>query len=141
MLDRAMVINMRAQTAGALLLLCALVPLWIGCHKPSPLPWPPSPAPKKLGHGGACARDDDCDSDFCDRGSCVDWIDSKTVYRQPCGNAPTPPPVIIPPGNPRPPEYPMPDMSGINAWDCGGYLCIDDRCRSCASNADCAAHG
>lgn len=64
--------------------------------------------------GGACARDADCRSGFCDLGRCAELI-GPLHYGFEC----SPEPPGAPPGR------------------CGPYLCLDGRCRSCQSDAQC----
>jgi hypothetical protein len=63
---------------------------------------------------GACLNDSECHAGaFCDRDACV----------------------------PRAASYFTPASFGkacTNDSECGGYLCVDDRCRSCAGDDECA---
>jgi hypothetical protein len=79
----------------------------------------------------ACVWDDECTApDFCDRGVCA--TPGKALYgRDECEPDPPPPPK-------RPP--PPPGMrwgAPSDASDCGSYRCIDGRCRSCKTDAEC----
>ena len=68
--------------------------------------------------GAACATDAQCASHFCDAGRCA-------LPRGDYGRACT--------GAPR-------DADGLRDGKlnvCGAYVCIDARCRSCASDAQC----
>jgi hypothetical protein len=84
-------------------------------------------------HGVPCTKDEDCESGFCDRVVCAEIV-KKGNYAVPC----EPPTPVL-----QPPE-PHPDMPATwyrSYWPektCGGYLCIDNRCRSCRSDAECA---
>jgi hypothetical protein len=147
---------MRTEAAGALLLLGGFVSLWAGCNrKPAPPPCPPPfltnekrrPIDRHCvrqtdcppGEGecvagecamtGACVRDADCRSGFCDRGLCVPLHGPVGPYGAEC--EPLPPPE----------ERPKPPPGWMMKWGpidiCGSYRCIDRRCRSCQSDAEC----
>jgi hypothetical protein len=149
--------NMRAGIAGALLLLSGLVALSVGCSRKPPTP-PPCPPPfltnekrqedvydctyqgecakyggecvdNRCTKSGICTRDADCRSGFCDRGLCLRLFGPVGGYGAQC--EPLPPPEERPK---RPPGW-------IMKWgpedECGNYLCIDRRCRSCQSDAEC----
>jgi hypothetical protein len=147
---------MRAQVAAALLLLSGFVSLWAGCsRKPTPPPCPPpfltnekrrkdvrpcvreSDCPSADGEcvagkcslSGACVRDADCRSGFCDRGLCVPLSGPWGPYGAEC--KPLPPPEERP--NPLPSVM---DRLGPSE-NCGNYPCIDRRCRSCKEDAEC----
>ena len=62
--------------------------------------------------GEACDRDTDCRSVFCDYGTCAD--PGPLRYGLAC--------------TPQPPRGPS---------QCGSYICVDGRCRSCQSDAEC----
>ena len=76
-----------------------------------------------------CKTDHDCAPDFCDRGVCA--TPGKALYgRDKC--EPDPPPPTYPP--------PPPGMkwgAPSDASDCGSYICIDRRCRSCKYDVEC----
>lgn len=75
--------------------------------------------------GGACAKDADCDSEFCDLGICADRHKMKIwSYGIHCELGP-----------PHAPENL--DVRTKATDPCGGLLCIDHRCRSCTSDAEC----
>lgn len=61
-----------------------------------------------------CVRDADCSSGFCDRGSCA-YVDGAECHSSTENRA----------------QGDQPCMDG--------YLCVDHRCRSCTSNAECKA--
>jgi hypothetical protein len=84
-----------------------------------------APGEKRLPRGLACARDCDCISSFCDHGICADSpIPGAGNYgRGPC--------------KPGTPPGLAPGMSTILPEFCGGYVCVDQRCRSCQSDAEC----
>jgi hypothetical protein len=87
----------------------------------------------KLPHGTACVRDRACRSGFCDAGICV-HLYGKGNYGRDC--EPLPPVVAPEPGA----DGPMPaEIIGraLREDGCGGYLCIDRRCRSCAQDSEC----
>jgi hypothetical protein len=122
----------------------------VGAHfRPGPVCWPmganpyehdnvqsnieicvhdPADAPgvKRLDAGKACLRDCDCMSAFCDRGACADSADlGAWNYGQ--GQC-----------QPGPPHAPADNILTWPAWDmCGGYICVEGRCRSCQSDAEC----
>ena len=75
-----------------------------------------------------CDTDGDCWPDFCDRGICA--APGKGNYGREC--KPTPPPG---PDPPLPPGF-VPGLPSAVSM-CGAYHCLDGRCRSCQSNADC----
>jgi hypothetical protein len=82
-----------------------------------------APAEPRLAAGLGCARDCDCWSSFCDRGVCAD---SSASVDSPAGN------------------YGRGPCKGGSHFEmaihpdfCGGYVCIEQRCRSCQSDADC----
>jgi hypothetical protein len=77
----------------------------------------PVPASMQAGDGGPCVDDNYCISRFCDRGSCAEPVESWS-YGSRCD--------------------PNTTEEGI-VHDCGVYFCIDGRCRSCQSGAECKA--
>lgn len=80
----------------------------------------------------ACVRDDECAPDFCDRGVCA--TPGKALYgRDECEPDPPPSPPLPPP----PPGMKWGPKAGFPESECGAYLCIDGRCRSCKYNAEC----
>jgi hypothetical protein len=114
MLSRIMVI---------LCLVGSLVLVWVGC---SGDPTCVKGAANVEGHrltqvGEACGHDVDCQSGFCDRGQCKD-VD---MYH---GNRCAPP---------------APDAGAVEKLPeflCHGYLCLEGRCRSCQSDAECQSY-
>lgn len=93
----------------------------------------PPPEPQVEIAPNPCADDSECAPGFCDRGICA--ARGKANYGREC-NYP-----LFP--EPRPP--PPPQKPGHIWWDwgppqiCHGYRCIDKRCRSCISDAECGA--
>lgn len=74
-------------------------------------------------HMGQCAMDADCASSFCDRDTCTEPGQPDT-YGRSCG----PVPLNVDTGEPD--------------WSldvCGGYQCIEGRCRSCFDDQECVA--
>jgi hypothetical protein len=111
---------MRAQTTAILCLGSWFVLLWAGCCRgQGGLPC------ASVKFGGACGRDADCRSGLCDRGICADERDFGVWnYGLQCepGYAP----------------HPLEDRRfPVNMDPCGGYVCVDRRCRSCQSDAEC----
>jgi len=79
--------------------------------------------------GSACEKDTQCESLFCDRGQCASIGDlARQNYGEACIQGPPRAPpedlLVAPPGG-----------------RCEGYLCVDGRCRSCQSDAECQAAG
>jgi len=73
----------------------------------------------------ACKSDVDCPGAFCDRGSCAQIAaDGRENY----GIACDPPPIS--------PETGRPDLRSNR---CGAFLCLEHRCRSCATDDECRA--
>jgi hypothetical protein len=88
---------------------------------------------KPVGPVEACVKDEDCRSGFCDRGTCGDRVGLRGYGLQ-C--KPDPPYQPKPPPPPPPPgEFYGAGQAGIPA--CMGYLCLEGRCRSCDSDAEC----
>jgi hypothetical protein len=90
--------------------------LWASCAG--------APAGKRDPYRLVCVKDRDCQAGFCDRGTCVELTGGKTSYGWACNSSPLA-------GSP---DAGQPDSQ------CGGYLCVGGQCRSCTSNADCAAY-
>jgi hypothetical protein len=101
---------------------------WIGNHICANV-GPNIPAQQRAAAGKACVRDCDCRSGFCDRGTCADSKDIGAWYYGKGWCYPGPPhaPIDVEVG------------SQANNDDCEGYLCVDHRCRSCVSDAECQA--
>jgi hypothetical protein len=78
---------------------------------------------------GACVKDDECKSLFCDRGHCAGIGQlSFAKYGDRCmPSRPFPPPLDLRATGPK--------------FPCQGYLCTDNRCRSCESNEECQKGG
>lgn len=109
-------------------------------HGPGPSPldraialdWPPRPWSKNV-PDRACKNDGECGDGFCDRGQCASIWTWTQIYGQRCdaihlfhsGSCPA---------SASSPTEPKCDQMPLCA---GGYLCIDGRCRSCVSNAEC----
>ena len=89
---------------------------------------PPSPPPIAVGEGAACPKDrESCESDLCDRGTCAeDKASWAWGYGDPCYSGP-----------PHALEDPRAAANGANR--CGGYVCVNGRCSSCLSDAECQA--
>jgi hypothetical protein len=136
---RAGMIRFLSSAFGAIL-------LWVGCGaeppppqvcpKPVAVDLPDVPEDKRVSAGEACVQDSDCRSGFCDRGRCGDvyW---RGNYGRECVPGPSPPT----------------DKDEISAYDykvhvtpfgrnlCTGFLCLEGRCRSCESDAECQWKG
>ena len=101
----------------------------------SPAPEEASTEPAESAEKRACDTDGDCFPDFCDRGVCAEV--GKGKYGWEC-TLPLPP-------QPKRPEPPLPPnvkrapKAGFPESACGAYLCVDKRCRSCQSNAECGS--
>ena len=112
---------MLARMVGILSLGSWVVLLWAGCcREQNGAPCMPVKA------GGGCFRDADCESAFCDRGTCAEPGLTVWNYGGACepGHAP----------------HPLEDRRfPANGDVCAGYICIDRRCRSCLSDAECQA--
>jgi hypothetical protein len=76
-----------------------------------------------LENGSACRADDHCQSGLCDRGVCT-FIGGKRNqgHGEPCEQGP---PVAKQSKDGRPHDQ------------CGAYICLDGRCRSCTSDSEC----
>jgi len=92
---------------------------------------PDLPEEQRLTFGAACFQDSDCRSGLCDRGTCGDLY-VKGNYGRECVPGPSPPP-----DKPKMGRHPPPLGENL----CTGYLCIDGRCRSCTSDAECQWEG
>jgi hypothetical protein len=62
----------------------------------------------------ACGNDGECGDGFCDRGRCAPIWTWDQLYGQRCG-------------------------AFYKGRPCGAYLCLEGRCRSCVSHAECVA--
>jgi hypothetical protein len=80
------------------------------------------PAVELKQRNAACTDDKQCWSSFCDRGRCK-WSNPSTSYGELCTKGPPKPPT----------RHPEAHAKGT----CEGYLCVDGRCRSCLSDAEC----
>jgi hypothetical protein len=80
------------------------------------------------GVGSACSSDDRCSSGFCDLGRCADPTSSIVTFANECRN---PGPAL----NSGPIGYSGRENGKFG--HCAGFLCIDDRCRSCTSAKEC----
>lgn len=93
--------------------------------------WPPKQWSKNVPNR-ACVRDDECGDGFCDRGQCAAiWTWTET-YGQKCGTLPVYHPYLC--NGPRPNASREPACDYIARLNC---LCVDGRCRSCASDDEC----
>jgi len=92
---------------------------WMACSSEPRQPQNPATASKATEEvsGEPCTYDADCASWFCDRGFCAEADETKGHYGWACESEPSVP------------------VRQVNP--CGGYLCIDQRCRSCQSDAEC----
>jgi hypothetical protein len=85
-----------------------------------------APEEKRVAAGQACLRDCDCLSAFCDRGICADSADLG-AWNYGKGRC-----------QPGPPHAPIDNVLTYPVWDfCAGYVCVEGRCRSCQSDAEC----
>lgn len=76
-----------------------------------------------LPNGSACRADDHCLSGLCDRGVCTDIGGDRNMgHGEPCEQGP---PFEKRVKNSRPQDQ------------CGSYICLDGRCRSCTSDSEC----
>jgi hypothetical protein len=119
--------SMRFQVAAALLLLSGLVSLWTGCSRTPTALSNNSPHlitnEKRLPAGAICARDTDCRSGFCDRDVCANLFPERSRGGE-CDRAPF-----------------ISNSKGERVdRACGRYLCLDHRCRSCTSDAECESY-
>lgn len=111
---------MLARLSGILCFIGWLVLLWAGCcREQGGIPC------GSVKFDGACKRDADCQSGLCDRGLCADERDfGDWKYGLRCE------PTYAP--------HPLEDTRFPGNMDpCGGYVCVDGRCRSCESDAEC----
>jgi hypothetical protein len=96
--------------------LLALTCTTCGSEQRQPEELPPPPEVAEEVHGEPCVYDADCASSFCDSGYCAE-VGAKGHHGWECDKENVPP---------------------IRQVDrCGRYLCIDHRCRSCQSDAQC----
>lgn len=114
---------MLIKNTGVLCFASGLVILWLGCSGNQDCVQGAAnlPTQELTRRGEACVHDADCRSGFCDRAICVD---SGIGYGNPCD---PPPPDALPIDN-------LPDHL------CAGYLCLEGRCRSCQSTAECKSY-
>lgn len=96
-----------------------LLALLGGCSRPS------SPSGSTLASGQACRADVDCPSELCDRGRCATpaELDPSRAAGGTFGHA-------------CDPRYETGKLAV-----CGAYRCIEDRCRSCINDEECAPGG
>ncbi len=72
----------------------------------------------------ACNDDSECPDGFCDRGECrSEGAMGRETYGRDCDA----PPISSSTGRPD-----------LTNYACGAYLCIQNRCRSCATDQECA---
>jgi hypothetical protein len=82
------------------------------------------PETTRRGADAPCSDNADCRSLFCDRGTCAGILDvGSWSYGLQC--------------TPGPPRALPEDLLDPGEGNCDGYLCIDQRCRSCQSDAEC----
>src|SRR5262249_40770985 len=109
------------------------IALWLGCGGEPPAP---QTCPNQISAHRTCVNDSDCRSGLCDRGTCGDPY-GKGNYGRECISGPSGPRDEYEVGSPfrdiRVPPF------GQNR--CSGFLCIDGRCRSCQSDAECQWEG
>jgi hypothetical protein len=96
--------------------------------------WPPRPWSKNV-PDRECTNDNECGDGFCDRGKCAPIWTWTHIYGQRCDALQLYHPRYACPafGSPMVPRCDLMPTS----TRCGGYLCLDDRCRSCESNDEC----
>jgi hypothetical protein len=96
---------------------------------------PPGPreGPRDKPAGGACTRDGECKSVFCDRGTCAEPQDKPPWecigYSCQCPYDSVP----IASDDPRI----RGDRAAADREGCAGYVCIGLTCRSCVSDEEC----
>jgi hypothetical protein len=135
--------------AGKVRVLCSaagLILLWLGCGGEPPAPrvcpkvvivdLPDFPEDKRVSAGKACVQDSDCRSGLCDREICGDpyW---RGNYGRECVLGPSPP-------TDKDEISWSPYKVHITPFGrnlCTGFLCLDGRCRSCQSDAECQWEG
>lgn len=127
---------MRARAMMTFCLAGWLTLLWMGCsseqHRAE---CPPIASRDRLMEAReACVRDADCRSGLCDRETCG-FLRGSENYGMEC--EPLPPYQPEPPRPPPPPGvFSGPHQGSIGLF-CGAYLCLEGRCRSCQSDAEC----
>jgi hypothetical protein len=94
----------------------------------------PAPGGTSAGVVGSCRQDADCPSSFCDRGICAKPVD-EAHYGIEC--KPSTPYALLPPRPPPPPGEVWGPRRGGLVTECGAYLCVEGRCRSCQSGDEC----
>ena len=112
---------MRVQKKGVLCLVGWCMLLWAGCCKEQDgLPC----VSGVIKNGDGCFRDDNCKSGFCDRGTCGHPEPGYWNYGGACE-----------PGHPPHPgeETRFPANGDV----CDGFICVNRRCSSCVSDAEC----
>jgi len=93
-----------------------------------------APGGMPAGVVGSCIQDADCPSSFCDRGICAKPV-SEAHYGIEC--EPVTPYALSPPPPPPPPGMVSSGRRSVPATECGAYLCVEGRCRSCQSDDEC----
>lgn len=111
--------NLRSYTKRRLLLgILVLSPSWLEACTSSSTPDEKTESPQLNAsattnpEAEGCSSDTECQTGFCDRGSCAEPDIDGNRYGADCA------------------ENSLRD-------ECGGYLCQDGRCRSCASDNEC----
>jgi hypothetical protein len=136
---------MHVSKAGILCAASGLVLLWAACGGEPPIPQvcpkgvrhhPDVPEEQRVTVSMACVQDSDCRSGLCDRGTCGDPY-SKGNYGRECVPGPSPPPHK----DDLEPVYLYVHISPFGRNLCTGFLCMDGRCRSCQSDAECQWEG
>lgn len=70
---------------------------------------------------GSCTRDADCPATFCDRQFCAPNMGETPHFGAPCQSS----------------TAPATGATRADAAACGPFVCVAERCRSCASGAEC----
>src|SRR4051812_24670474 len=113
---------MRSQRVGALCLAGWLVLLWAGCGGMEHIGG--APPDKRKAAGEECAHDADCQARFCDRNVCVDLYKKRKLG-----------------GECAPRSHADSADAGPPDRGCSvGRLCMEGRCRSCTSDAECQSY-
>jgi hypothetical protein len=101
-----------------------------------------APEEARVARGEACARDEGSRSGFCDRGRCGEVGESGNYGRECVALllAPEPPlreGIVSERTADGLLSVPGPKVGWRPEDTCGGYLCLDERCRSCQSDSEC----